>query len=200
MTTFNAKNNLFIIALFLLIGLLACQSATTKKEEKDIATHSLLAETIKNLPDTILSSSKMKENIFKADLSKIKIDAKKTALLNGKWIIDNGKIELFDINFQAKNKVIFRNNTSSVMSGWGKIVYNRIAKFYLSQSVSRCYEYYIVDENTLILTQYNYRNNDLSIKKKPKAIQQALNLDFIDDNNIALNIGTQRIKLIKEID
>lgn len=142
-----------------------------------------------------MTSKNITKNEFQADLSKIKINNKKTTLLNGEWITENGKLSFFNTTLELGDKVIFHNTSRSSMTGWGVIRYNRAVQFYLTESGNHMYEYYVLDDNSLILTQYDYRNNDLSMKKQPESRSLTMTANFINKNEISLELGGQIAKL-----
>ena len=187
------KRNYFLITL-LTIGFISCQT----NESKDIQNQTLseqVIEQIQNLPDTVLTSKNIKQNEFQADLSNIKIDIQKTTLLGGEWITQNGSVRFLNTTLDLGDKVIFYDTTRSSMTGWGTIRYNRAANFYFTESGSYMYEFYVVNDNKLVLTQYDYRNDDLTMKEKPESISRELDIEFINDDKVKVGFKGQTVEL-----
>ena len=152
-------------------------------------------EQVKSLPDTVPTSKDMKKNEFQIDLSEIEINSEKTSLLNGEWTTENGDIRFLNTTLESGDKVIFYDTTRTSMTGWGTIRYNRAAKFYFTESGSHMYEYYVLNDNRLILNQYDYRNDDLSMKEQPESISQEMTVNFIGKDDISLELDGQIVKL-----
>ena len=185
---------IYLLIGILVVGLFSCQpKPTIKKQSQPLSEQAL--ELTKSLPDTVLTSKGMKENEFQADLFQIDINTKLTSLLDGEWISQNGEIGFLNTTLETGEKVIFHDTIRSSMTGWGTITYNRAAKFYFTESGSHIYEFYIVGDNRLVLTQYDYRNDDLSMKEKPETNIIELNIDFINNDKVLLDFQGQTIEL-----
>ena len=179
-------------------GLISCQSKDSLENKNQIISNQIV-EQIKSLPDSIMTSMDMKTNVFQMDLSEIEIDAEKTSLLNGEWTTKSGNIRFLNTTLKSGDKVIFRDTTRATMTGWGTIRYNRAANFYFTESGSFMYEFYVADNNKLVLTQYDYRNDDLTMKKSPESIVQELDIEFINENEVRLSVQGQTVELNKMI-
>lgn len=187
-----------IYTLGFLIFIMTSCGVNQEPIEKTIANKAI--EKLKSLPDTVLVSKNIDENEFIADLSDIRIDSSLTSDLEGSWLIENGNFKFLYTRMESGNKVVFHNTERSTMTGWGKIKYNRAANFYSTESVSRIYEFYVTKNGTLDLTEYNYRNDDLSMKEILEEKHQELKLDWINDEMITLSLEGQvaTLKKIKE--
>jgi hypothetical protein len=81
------------------------------------------------------------------------------------------------------------------ITGWGTIRYNRAAKFYFTESASHMYDFYIVNKDRLVLTQYDYRNDDLTMREKPEPMVKELEIVLINDNQVKLRLDGQTVEL-----
>jgi hypothetical protein len=154
-----------------------------------------LMEVLMTIPDTILVTPDRNKNEFQLDLSKIKVDTKQCLKLNGEWIAEIGGLHFLKTTLDIGSKVIFMDEIQVAGTGWGTIKYNRVAKFYFTESSDYRYEYYVDDDNSLNLIQYDYRNDDLSFKIKPDAIEQKIELNWLDNDNIELILDGAKFKL-----
>lgn len=186
-----------LLIIIWIIGLASCQSDSPKvNDHEDFGER--IFEQIKTLPDTVLASKNVRKNEFMADLSHLDINADLSASLHGRWITESGKLNFWNTRLVIGRVVEFYDTTRATMTGWGTIRYNRAAKFYFTEGSSHMYEFYVLGDRDLILTQYDYRNDDLTIKDKPASKEQELTLEFVDENHIRLSLNGQTAELKKE--
>ncbi len=57
------------------------------------------------------------------------------------------------------------------------------------------YEFYVADKDRLVLTQYDYRNEDLTMKEQPESIVQELDIKFINDDKVKLSHEGQTVEM-----
>ena len=176
------------------IGMFSCQTNENQDNQNQPSAEQVI-EQIKSLPDTVLTSKNMKQNEFQADLSEIQIDTEQTSKLSGEWIAQNGEMNFLNTSLESGDKVLFYDTVRTTMTGWGTIRYNRAAKFYFTESGSYMYEFYVADKDRLVLTQYEYRNDDLTMKEKPVSIVQELDIEFINHDQVKLSHEGQTVEM-----
>lgn len=172
----------------------SCQTNENQENQNQFSAEQVI-EQIKSLPDTILTSKNMKQNEFQADLSEIQIDTEQTSKLSGEWITQNGEIKFLNTTLESGDKVLFYDTVRTSMTGWGTIRYNRAAKFYFTESGSHMYEFYVGNKDKLVLTQYDYRNDDLTMREKPEPIVKELEIEFANDDQVKLSLDGQTVEL-----
>jgi hypothetical protein len=187
-----------LLIMLMTIGMFACQTNENQDNQNQSSAKQVI-EQIKSLPDTILTSKNMNQNEFHADLSEIQIDTKQTSKLSGEWTAQNGEINFLNTSLESGDKVLFYDSVHTSVTGWGTIRYNRAAKFYFTESGSYMYEFYVVNKDRLVLTQYDYRNDDLTMKEKPESIIQELDIEFINDDQVKLSHKGQTIEIKRKI-
>lgn len=190
----NKMKQAYLMIAILTFGLNSCQTNNSTETQNQDFSEQILNQ-IKSLQDTVLTSKSMDKNEFQANLSEVSVNTKLTSKLDGEWTTQNGKIKFLNTLLETGDKVIFYDTIRSSMTGWGTIKYNRAANFYFTESGSNMYEYYVLDNDKLVLTQYDYRNDDLSIKVKPEAILQEINIEFNTDDQIKLILKGQIVEL-----
>ena len=187
------KLNSILITL-MTIEMFSCQTNENQENQNQFSAEQVI-EQIKSLPDTILTSKNMKQNEFQADLSEIQIDTEQTSKLSGEWITQNGEIKFLNTTLESGDKVLFYDTVRTSMTGWGTIRYNRAAKFYFTESGSHMYEFYVGNKDKLVLTQYDYRNDDLTMREKPEPIVKELEIEFANDDQVKLSLDGQTVEL-----
>ena len=183
-----------LLLTLLTVGVFSCQTDDTNENQIKPSSEQVIEE-IKSLPDTVLTSKKMKQNEFQADLSEVNVDTELTSKLSGEWTAQNGQINFLKTTLQTDDKVLFYDTVRTSMTGWGTIRYNRAAKFYFTESESHMYEFYVVNNDRLVLTEYEYRNDDLTIRKEPEPIVKELEIEFVNDDQVKLRLGRQSVEL-----
>ena len=185
---------IYLLITLLTFVLFSCQINETNENQNEVFTEQLI-EHMKSLPDTLLTVKDMNKNDFQADLSEIQIDIERTSKLSGEWIAQNGEISFLNTHLTSGNKVIFYDTVHTSMTGWGIIRYNRAANFYFTESGSYMYEFYVINKDKLVLSRYDYRNDDLTMKEKPEPIISELEIEFVNDDLVNLRLGGQLIEL-----
>lgn len=145
--------------------------------------------------DTV-ALTKQGNNEFKIDLSRDTLDLKLIAFLNGKWRVESkSNVSFLSTQLNYLDTVKFDDTSSISMTGWGKIHFNFSAKFYFSKDGSNKYEYHVNKDKKLLVTQIEYRNDDLSFKKDPEKISYIFALNILSNDKVELRNGTKVIEL-----
>jgi hypothetical protein len=152
---------------------------------------------LNKFPDSILVDKEQKENIFMNIIPDSKISIFFTKQICGEWKVKSGEVNFLSSLLDINGKLIFYNTMKESLTGWGIIRYNRCLKVYFSEFGSNLYDYYIDKNGELYIIQYEYRNEDLSIKKEPELIIEKIKLNWLSKNNIELQINKNSIELFR---
>jgi hypothetical protein len=186
---------LFISTLVLILN--SCSSDNSSQDNSPSGKNGLI-NTISNLPDSMLGDKNAANNEFKITLSADSLDKKLMTTLNGTWrVISKNELSFLNTNLNYSDTITFEDTTSVSMTGWGKISYNNSVSFYFSKGVSDMYEYHVNKDKKLIVTQIEYRNNDLSFKKTPETKSHVFLLSIINKDKIELKHAQDKFELIR---
>lgn len=81
------------------------------------------------------------------------------------------------------------------MSGWGKLVYEHPFQVYFSEHGSNVYDYFMDPLGSLILTEYNYRRDDLTILDAIDPRQTTVEVEWVGTDGIRLRQGNAAVEL-----
>ena len=183
---------LTILTFVLFITLGSCTN------DKPVDNSSDMLEMKQQIPDTVLTKNDSITNEFQFDLNDKNIDLQKTKSLQGVWIATTGQLEFLNTSIESGNRIIFSDTIFKSMTGWGTIIYNREAKFYITEAGSHIYDYFIDKKGLLNLVQYEYRNEDLSFKKQPVPIYKKFTINWTKYDQIELKIKNNKVTLIRK--
>jgi len=179
------------ILILLILFFTSCGPDNSEQVDQQIDVKKLTHEIIDDLSKRAVKdtgvTTRTKNNKFTNDLSTASIDKKFTKLIEGSWqLSSNGSMEFLQTKFDEKDTAVFNDSHTRVMTAWGEIQYNTSAKFYFTTGGSYMYEYYITPDKQLVLTQFDYYNEDLTFKDRPTLITATYSISFTDNNNIVL--------------
>jgi hypothetical protein len=144
-----------------------------------------------------LIDKNQKTNQFRNKISKDLIDEKLSKVLNGEWIIKKGNIRILQSRIEEGRRVVFKNENGEQYCGWGTIFYNKKAKFYFTEAGSNLYDYYVSKYKELVLMQYEYYDENVNFRDKPKVLTDKIKIEKISEKELKLKYNENEIILIK---
>jgi hypothetical protein len=143
-------------------------------------------------------NKRIEHNKFQNDSFGISIDKKLTNKIQGEWrYISNFQLEFLSTILKPNYKVIFSYKKSKLITSWGELNYKSSARFYDTESSSYVYEYFVKENKQLIITQFDYYNNDITLKDKPELKSVLYSLKLINDSNLVISDGLDTYKFKK---
>ena len=136
-------------------------------------------------------------NIFRLDTTNIIVDIKNTSALIGEWKVESGYLTVLRSFLDVGDKVVFIDTMRKVLNGWGTFEYNRSVKIYMNEYGSDVYEFMVNDQGYLVLFDFVYRNDDLSLKDKPEVFFNAIDINLTENDQLILHLEKEKAILKK---
>ncbi len=73
------------------------------------------------------------------------------------------------------------------MSGWGKLVYEYPFQVYVSEYGSNIYDCFVDGSRSIVLTEYNYRMDDLTIRETIEPQQVIIEVEWLGSDMMRLS-------------
>lgn len=186
------RNMYYILAV--LIVLTAC-GVPKESGEGDIGEK--VWEKVTNLPDSILVSKDHMSREFRMTYDTSLFDHGAMSRLTGVWLVQYGKMYIHGALLQPGRRIVVGDSAMATMSGWGKMVYEHPFQVYLSAYGSNMYDYFIDRSGSLVVYQFDYRMEDLTIRENVESRQMTVKVEWLEPDRLRLSHESTWVELLR---